>query len=264
MNLALSSCQLTKDGRVVVIGSWDNTVYSYSVEYGRVLDSFSGHDDAVSCLRLLPGDDYLVTGSWDASVRLWPYRSTNGGARAAQQVTLLLEGDSQINCIDCNPAGNLVCAGSADGLIAFLDTRQETPVNLVQAHTDAVRGLRFTSDGSRVITCSDDAHLKIWRVGSGGIASAEMSLSAPAKSLWLGDGPLALVGTDAGVVELWDLTEGAAEHVGDLPGPAGSTELSSITCVCAPELRNISDGTSAPSVVVCGDNSGTIGCWSLS
>jgi hypothetical protein len=42
--------------------------YFYSLEYGRIADSWRAHDDAVSAVRV--HDDAIVTGSWDASVKV--------------------------------------------------------------------------------------------------------------------------------------------------------------------------------------------------
>ena len=50
-------------------------VYAYSVEYGRVLGSFTAHDDTVSCLQLLHSPSRLLTASWDGSVKLWRYNA---------------------------------------------------------------------------------------------------------------------------------------------------------------------------------------------
>ena len=45
-------------------------VHAYSVEFGRQLGRWQAHDDAVSCLQLMSGDQ-LLTGSWDCSLKLW-------------------------------------------------------------------------------------------------------------------------------------------------------------------------------------------------
>jgi len=101
--LALSACALSKDGRSVFVSSWDNNVsvparrptarptahadvctgpfvraslycpctrYVYNVDYGRILDTLSGHDDAISCIRLR--ESTLVTASWDSTIKVCP------------------------------------------------------------------------------------------------------------------------------------------------------------------------------------------------
>ena len=42
--------------------------YFYSVEFGRVLDTLHGHDDAISCICWK--NDVLLTSSWDSTVKV--------------------------------------------------------------------------------------------------------------------------------------------------------------------------------------------------
>jgi hypothetical protein len=46
-DLALSSCSVSSTGQSVIIGSWDNHIYHYSIDYGRTLQKLHAHDDAV-------------------------------------------------------------------------------------------------------------------------------------------------------------------------------------------------------------------------
>uniref|UniRef100_A0A1E1WCL3 BEACH domain-containing protein n=1 Tax=Pectinophora gossypiella TaxID=13191 RepID=A0A1E1WCL3_PECGO len=48
----LSQCVMV-DENIVAVGSWNNEIYLYDVEYGRVVESFRAHDDSVSCLLWL-------------------------------------------------------------------------------------------------------------------------------------------------------------------------------------------------------------------
>lgn len=41
-DLALSCCAPLPDDKTLVVGSWDNNVYFYSVEFGRVMDTLQG------------------------------------------------------------------------------------------------------------------------------------------------------------------------------------------------------------------------------
>jgi factor associated with neutral sphingomyelinase activation len=68
-DLALSCCALTPDEKTIIIGSWNNNIYSYSIDYGRVIDTLLSHDDAVSCLKLR--GDILVSGSWDTTFKVF-------------------------------------------------------------------------------------------------------------------------------------------------------------------------------------------------
>lgn len=108
-DMALSALCVTNNGSTATVGSWDNSVYDfslsplllfnfsspsyvYSLEYGRVLDTLVAHDDAVSavCVR----GDNMLTASWDSSVKLW--RAPQGGKYKQPPVAEFLEHDSEV------------------------------------------------------------------------------------------------------------------------------------------------------------------------
>lgn len=51
-NLALSCCDVSPDEKYVFIGSWDNCIYMYSMDVGRVVDQITAHDDGLGYLRV--------------------------------------------------------------------------------------------------------------------------------------------------------------------------------------------------------------------
>lgn len=67
-SMALSSCLVMPNEDTVLVGSWDNSIYFYSVEYADVLHSIPAHDSSVTCLAW--SSNLLVTGSWDTSVKV--------------------------------------------------------------------------------------------------------------------------------------------------------------------------------------------------
>lgn len=128
--LALSSCQLTPDEKAIVAGSWDNNLYMYSIDYGRVKDTVAAHDDAVSCLCLR--NDVVVTGSWDATVKVtyslssfgvnyhshlfskktWGYSSSG----LSKMPLTDFDFEAEVHCIDAAQQGNIAVSGAADGI----------------------------------------------------------------------------------------------------------------------------------------------------
>ncbi|RLN72548.1 hypothetical protein BBJ28_00019162 [Nothophytophthora sp. Chile5] len=73
-NLALSCCDVSPDEKYVFIGSWDNCIYMYSVDVGRVIDHITAHDDGLSAICVF--EDRLLSSSWDGSIKMWHYTST--------------------------------------------------------------------------------------------------------------------------------------------------------------------------------------------
>lgn len=262
-NLALSSCQLSSDEKVLAIGSWDNMIYIYNMDFGRVSDTLCGHDDAVSCLRL--SSDKLLSGSWDASVKLWQLRP--GGGITKTPLSVLLEGDSAIHSLALVPDDpNVAVAGTADGGLALFDLRERACVAMAQAHDYEVNSVACATLGSgvpAVITCSNDGHIKMWdrrRIAESCVADATGFTGDPRSVVT--DGMTALIGSNEGVVEVWDLTKKDPMFVGELPQKGSADETEEVPEIMALAMSDLSSVRSQKKVtVVAGDSTGYVSCW---
>eukprot|EP00026_Physarum_polycephalum_P001800 Phypoly_transcript_01803.p1 GENE.Phypoly_transcript_01803~~Phypoly_transcript_01803.p1 ORF type:complete len:984 (+),score=105.94 Phypoly_transcript_01803:185-3136(+) len=203
--LALSACQLAPEEKSIIIGSWDNNIYVYSVDYGRVSETIAAHDDAVSCL-CLRGDN-LLSGSWDSTVKLWKIRQSGVNKVPVAEFT---DSETEIRCVDLDPSGNIAVSGSDDGSIAFSDLRTQKHMQTMQPHADAITRVKFTPDGSRVITCSEDQRIKVLEVRGAEIVSIDAA--EPLRALDT-DGQTLFVGGESGIVRMWDIRSGLETHL---------------------------------------------------
>lgn len=224
--LALSSLSVTKDCKQALIGSWDNSVYVYSVEFGRVIETLVAHEDAVSSMAL--SDSHLLTGSWDSTVKLWQ-RKPPGLHKIP--VASFFDHETEVKCVAISADGRLGVSGAIDGVIHIFDIRSAKSVQSVQAHQDSVNQLSFTADNKKLVSCSDDASAKLREVGGSEITS--LSTMGPASCL-LADpsGRLVVVGSESGHLSISDFSSGQELHALDLPSGirclAGSKDASSI------------------------------------
>lgn len=198
--LALSACELAPEEKNIIIGSWDNNIYVYSIDYGRVSETIAAHDDAVSCLCLR--NDNLISGSWDSTVKLWKFRPSGVGKVPIAEFT---DSETEIRCVDLDRDGNLAVSGSDDGTIVFSDLRMKTLIRTAQPHSEAVCKALFTPDGARVITCSEDMHIKVLELRGAEIIALDGG--EPLRTLAT-DGGALFAGGDSGVVRLWDIRSG--------------------------------------------------------
>ena len=115
-NLSLSSCAKinVENKEVIVVGSWDNSVYVYSVEMGLMIQQLNAHDDAVSCLAY--SGEYVCTGSWDSTVKVWKLESKG---LDVNPVFTGYDHDSEVNCVAMRK--NIFVSGGNDGTLAVND-----------------------------------------------------------------------------------------------------------------------------------------------
>jgi WD40 repeat protein len=62
---------ISPDGKRLVTGGDDRTVKYWDVATGKMLQSFAGHTDAVTCVAFSHDGRRVVSGSYDRTVRVW-------------------------------------------------------------------------------------------------------------------------------------------------------------------------------------------------
>jgi len=187
--------------KIVIVGSWDNNIYLYSISSGRAISAIAAHDDAISslCLR----KNKLITGSWDATLKVWEYKNS-----CIKDVPLIefVDNPSEIRCVDVDPDGTIAVTGGADGCVVFWNLKTQVQIRSMAVHSDTVNKIKFTPDGSRVISCSTDGSFKVIEVASG---AEPYSFDVGAKiTCFETDGENLLLGMEDGTLRLWDLKSG--------------------------------------------------------
>ncbi len=72
-----------------------------------------------------------------------------------------------INCVAFSPDGKILAAGDGSygdaGSVRLYDT-VTGDVKSTRGHSQGIRGVCFSPDGSKLASCSDDGTVKIWNV----------------------------------------------------------------------------------------------------
>ena len=71
----VTAVAVSRDGRWLVTGSWDNTARLWDLtaaEPQTTARVLGGHEDIVTAVAISPAGRWLVTGSLDKTARLWP------------------------------------------------------------------------------------------------------------------------------------------------------------------------------------------------
>uniref|UniRef100_A0A6B2L665 Uncharacterized protein n=1 Tax=Arcella intermedia TaxID=1963864 RepID=A0A6B2L665_9EUKA len=144
-----------KAPNVVCSGGCDDLAYVFDLSQpkGQPL-VLSGHKDSVTQVLFSPTDALLATASLDATCKIW---SGNG--------TLLhtLEGPSEsIESIVWHSKGPILFAGGGDGLGWMWNALQGKVMNVFSGHSAAINTAKFTPEGKKILTASDDGTVRVW------------------------------------------------------------------------------------------------------
>ncbi|KAG6550710.1 hypothetical protein Mapa_007807 [Marchantia paleacea] len=198
----------------VLAGSYDDCVYAYSVDYGRALGKIRVHDDTVSCVKVAgTGNLRMITGSWDATVKVWSIEEGRGGWAASFSSVSgntervpecdIFEHEVAVWSLDVSENGHLAVSGAEDGTVKAWDLRASTSsVWQYGAGTNAVAGLRLTEDSSNVVVASTDGSLRVLEMRRSGAELASKDCGSPLKCCDIA-GPLAIAGSEDGALHFW-------------------------------------------------------------
>jgi len=194
-DLAISSVCLTRDGQSIFLGAWDNHIYIYSERFGGVRSSINAHDDAVASLAI--NDTRLVSGSWDATVKLWDCAEMSKGC-----VSEFVDHENEVKCVALDSTGQVAASGAEDGTIILWDLRSKQSMRNLEGFSERITALEFLPDRSGLLACSKDGSIKHFLTS--GAEVCEIQANEPLTSLKT-DGIHVVAGGESGKVRVWDL-----------------------------------------------------------
>lgn len=204
-SMALSSCQLLPDNLTIVVGSWDNNVYFYSIEFGRVLETLMAHDDAVS--DVFWTNNTLLTGSWDSTVKMWSFTPPSpSNPFAPAQFVGQLDHESGVNCQCVDTSGQMLVTGSKEGQIVIWDLGCMYQISEHNVHSSTVHAVTLSQDNKRIVSSGEDCYLKVLDIETGTEIFVKDLQDQILCFHWSGD--LLLTGSSSGDLQVWDMDRG--------------------------------------------------------
>lgn len=149
------SVAFSPDGNRVAVGAQDGMVRVFEAESGKpVTELLKGHSGPVRSVSFVPGEDSLVTASDDGLVNYYDF--------AGAHLAISLRGHfGMVLSAVPSPCGKYVVTGSSDRKVKIWDRKLKEAIFTGSEHTDSVWGVAYASDGSRVISVSDDGCIAV-------------------------------------------------------------------------------------------------------
>ncbi|OCT52686.1 Periodic tryptophan protein 2 like protein [Cladophialophora carrionii] len=137
--LSFSCLAIDSSAEVVCAASHDSfDVHLWSVQTGALLDQLAGHEGPISTLAFTPDGRYLISGSWDHTIRIWSVFDRSQTSESLQLMSDLL-------CIAIRPDSAQIAASTLDGSITFWNLNTSIQEAGVDGRRDVSGGRTLTS-----------------------------------------------------------------------------------------------------------------------
>lgn len=160
---AVTAVAISPDGcRLLVgLGKGASNHPDYSL---RILDSsgqeihrLTGHPEAINDVAISPDGRLAISGSHDGRLMFWDMRL---GSHVA---TLEALSDAPMRLV-FSPDSKFVCQGAATGKALLWDIETRTLIRQFPGHAGNVVEVKFSGDGRRLYSASDEGTVHEWRV----------------------------------------------------------------------------------------------------
>lgn len=163
----MSCCRFIGNDKMIT-SSGDSTCILWDIEKQTPIKLFNGHQGDVVALDVLnESHDYFVSGSCDASVKLWDVREKSENT----SVMTYRGHESDVNAVKFFPDGNAVGSGSDDSSCRLFDLRANRC--MMEYRNDkvleVVTSVAFSESGRFMFSGNDDHNVYCWDTLSGSI-----------------------------------------------------------------------------------------------
>lgn len=258
----VKTTMLSRDGQYAVSGGRDCVVRLWQAGNGRCLRTFEGHAGSVNAVAITRDMRYLLSGSDDKTLKVWNLGALKRGFSAPLVLCRALESEAAMSseayfrdalarAKAALKAGNAAAAAShirkararpgfADNVAAMkvwqrLYTRLprkalrgvwEGPT--LRGHAAAVETVQIMPDGSRIVSGSADATIKVWDAATGACLHTLEGHAKTVSSVSTGaDDRRILSGSHDGTLRVWNPDTGECLRVCDAAG--GSIEAAALS-----------------------------------
>jgi guanine nucleotide-binding protein G(I)/G(S)/G(T) subunit beta-1 len=142
----------------IITSSGDSTCIMWDVEKKTPIAVFNAHQQDVMSVSIMPSKETFVSGSCDATAKLWDYRAKNNCVHSFPGH------ESDINSVQFFPDGNAFGTGSDDSSCRLFDIRAYKQVNNYSSNRIlcGITSVAFSKSGCYLFGGYDDYHGYVW------------------------------------------------------------------------------------------------------
>jgi WD40 repeat protein len=214
-NDILQAC-FSRDGGRVCTASEDGSVRLWDAATGRSLFKLLHAD--VSAALISPDGARVVSLAMGGNARLWDAATGVILAELDRSENVILA--DQIRDASFQPDGGRVAKCTVRGAGVY-DAKTGQPLFELEGHTQAVRSVKFSPDGSGLITASEDGTVRRWRASTGRLEAIFKGDSAFYDAQFSPNGKWVAARDAEVILHVWEADTGKeVAHIEIRPKPA--------------------------------------------
>ncbi|XP_011452468.3 WD repeat-containing protein 48 isoform X1 [Magallana gigas] len=158
---------LCREGRALISASSDTTIKVWNAHEGSCLATLRTHKDYVKCLAYARDKEMVASAGLDRSIVYYDVASlvaltVNNNTTSISSV----RETHSIYSLAMNPSGTVLVSGSTENSLKVYDPRDcVTCLMKLKGHTDNVRALVVSRDGTQCLSGSSDGTIRLWSLG---------------------------------------------------------------------------------------------------
>ncbi|MYC14008.1 MAG: hypothetical protein F4Y39_09815 [Gemmatimonadetes bacterium] len=196
------SMTFSPDGAIFAYVSWSD-VRLWNVATRRAISVLQGHTSIITSIAFSPDGKTLVSGSWDATIKLWDVATGRNVATFEQ--------DQSVSSVAYSPDGTILAFGASDSTIRLLNiSTGETIATILGGDSGNTWDVyvAYSPDGTILASGSSDRVVKIWDVATKkNIATLKGHTNRVFSLAFSPDGTTLVSGSEDRTVKLWDMSE---------------------------------------------------------
>ncbi|MCY2991788.1 MAG: WD40 repeat domain-containing protein, partial [Planctomycetota bacterium] len=153
-----------------------------------------------------PDGRYIVSNSWDGTVRLWDVEH--------KRQNRILQEDQAVTDVTISRDGRILLSGDWNKTVRLWDVESGKELRRFEGHAGPIYSVAFSPDGNAALSASHDRTMRLWEVKSGHLIRSFPSQPTAITAAFSPDGRriLSVVGVDDAQthrrISLWEVAHG--------------------------------------------------------